>query len=936
MRLRGLILAGLAVVGLMLAAPAPGARATEWPKSDVPSDPAVTLGVLPNGMRYAIMRNETPKGEVSIRMRIAAGAEQESPAQRGLAHFVEHMAFRGSLHVKDHEIEKTLAAMGLQFGADINASTGQDQTVYQFDLPNAQSQTVQTALNYMREIAGNLTFDPEAAESEAGVVLSELRLRDVPAYRALQKRLDFTLVDPHATALPNGDPAVIAAAPVDQLRAFYRAYYRPDRTTLIVAGDISPADIENRIRALFFDWKVSGEGTADPVLSIPFARGEEGAFYGEAGAPSTVAISWLAPPPPRPENRAEEKSELIGEIGMVILDRRCQEAAASSSHPFNRCGISRDDPLRAAQLTEVGIAYAGDAWKSALAAEETIRLDMVKNGVTQAEVDRAVTELHAVFAAASAGAATRPSPRLAGGILRAVSDNDIYSSPARDLAAFEEDTKDLSAATVSAAFAKLFQGGGPLIFVSAPMAVAGGDAAVKTAFDDAEKQAAAAVHVAAVAPSITQWSDSDFGVPGRVVETKEVADLGVTYVRFANGVRLTVRPSKLRADQVLISVKVGGGRLELPKDRATAMWAASGALILGGFSDMSYQDMQRVLAGKIYSAGFALGEDGFVLSGATVPSDLDTQLQLLTAYIAKPGYRPEGLAQVKAQMAAQLQQMDANPSAVFGFKAPQYLHPDDMRWKFTTPEDVATVKIDDVRAVLDPAFAHGPIDVIVTGDITAEAAIKAVAATLGALPARDAARPALTAANATYAPPAGAIVLKHAGSPGQDIESMIWPTHGRFPDIQDDVTQALTAAIMQERLFNQLRGEGVTYVAEVGAASSKVFDYGFIQALAQIPGDQTAKFTEAVNGIVADLQAGHITPDELERARVPALNALDKARQGNEYWLSALDDTYEHPDKLSLIRDYEADLRKVTAADIAACAKKYLVPGKLISLNVGT
>jgi zinc protease len=370
--------ATLAFLGLAatfsLSAPA---LATPWPKSDIPADPAVSFGELPNGMRYALMRNNTPTGAVSMRLRIAAGSLQETAAQRGLAHFVEHMAFRGSAHVADGAIEKTLSQLGLSFGADINASTQQDQTVYQFDLPKADPKTMETALFYLREIAGNLTLDPAAAKTEAGVVLSELRLRDVPGFRALQARLNLALVDPHATALPNGDPAIIGQAPVDQLRAFYNAYYRPDRATLIVVGDIDPAELADRVGKLFGDWKPSGTAGADPTLSIPFTRPLQTGTYAEAGAPTTVSMSWINPPRPRPETSALERAELVEFVGLRILNRRFQEEAATPEHPFNAAGGSQDQTLDAAYLTSISINYGAGDWRVAMAAAEAIRQDML-------------------------------------------------------------------------------------------------------------------------------------------------------------------------------------------------------------------------------------------------------------------------------------------------------------------------------------------------------------------------------------------------------------------------------------------------------------------------------------------------------------------------------------------------------------------------------
>src|SRR5258705_7949042 len=139
--------------------------ATEWPRTDVAPDPAIRLGVLPNGMRYAIMRNQTPAGAVSVRFSLAVGSMHEAADQRGFYHFVEHMAFRGSKNFPDGEINHTLERLGLRFGADTNASTGQDMTSYMFNLPDAKG--VAEALAITRDIAGNVSFDTKAVETEA-------------------------------------------------------------------------------------------------------------------------------------------------------------------------------------------------------------------------------------------------------------------------------------------------------------------------------------------------------------------------------------------------------------------------------------------------------------------------------------------------------------------------------------------------------------------------------------------------------------------------------------------------------------------------------------------------------------------------------------------------------------------------------------------------
>ena len=924
------------VAGAVLALALP-VQATEWPKSDVPPDPAVTFGVLPNGMRYAIMHNATPSGEVSVRLRMATGAIEESAAQRGLAHFLEHMAFRGSAHVADGEIDKTLQRLGLRFGADTNASTGQDETIYQFDLPKADDQTVDTALTFTREIASNLTLDPAAAKTEAGVVLSELKLRDLPSFRAQQSELEFLLQDPHASALANGDPAIVAQAPIQLIRDYYQAYYRPERATLVIVGDIDPSRIAAKIAEHFADWKGVGPAGSDPVLAIPQSRGLEAKMVVEPGAASRIVLAWVKPPKPKPDDQAEEKSSLIEDVGLQILNRRLREAGAAAAPPFTRAGASQEQVLRAAGLVALSIGYEPGQWQKALDVADAIRVGVLQSGVSQAEVDRAVAELHTSFQNESTAAGTRPSTSIVNAILGEVSENDVFTSAARDLAASQEDLKGLTADDVTHALRNLFSGSGPLIFASGSQPIEGGEESVKTAFLNTEKSAPSSPVAALKTPAPDSWPYTNFGKPGVVVENRQVADLGTSFVRFANGVRLTVRPSNLRSNQVLVSVKVGGGRLDLPTDRLTAAWAA-GAVPAGGLKALSFTDMQNILATKVYRVGFSVREDGFVFSGSTTPSDIDTQLQVFTAYLQAPGFRPEGFEQVRSAYAARLRQVGVNPSAIMQLKAPEILHDGDKRWVSPSGEDVKAASAEDLKSLLAPVFANGAVDITIVGDITTDKAIQSVAATVGALPKRTGTRSVVGAKNSTHFPlgTGAPITIPGGAQTGQEIVSVAWPTHGQFPQIQENVTLQLMSAIMEDRLFNTLRGLGTVYVAQVGNASSRVFDYGYVQALAQLPPDQAQKFYDAVDDIVADLQAGKLTADDLDRAKNPALQELRKTQQSNEYWLSALDDAQENPDKLDLVRNYEATLQKVTLSDIEAAARQYLAKSHLIKLATGS
>jgi zinc protease len=912
------------------------ALATPWPKSDIQPDPAITFGELPNGMRYAIQHNATPSGEVSMRLRIAAGALQEDKDQRGLAHFLEHMAFRGSAHVADGEMQKTLERIGLSFGSDTNASTDQEETIYQFDLPRSDDVSVDTALGLLHEIGANLTLDPAAAKTEAGVVLSELKLRDLPSFKSAQARLDFVFKDPRAAQLANGDPEVIAKAPISRIRDFYHAYYRPERATLIIAGDIDPAKVAEKIAKVFGPWRGAANAGRDPRLAIPLDRGLEVQTFDGKGVANTISLTWTAGPEIKPENLAAEKQGLIELIGLAVLNRRYHDVAVTPDRPFTRAGASREQDHQAVRMATLSVGYEPGQWQRAMTEAEKMRLDILEKGVTQAELDRVLTELRANFEQRAQSEATRPSRAIVNSIIEEIDENDVYTSNSRDLVTFNEDTRGLTVETVNKALRDAFAGGGPLIFASGEQPVEGGADAVRAAFLAAEKADRSIEPPPAAQVAVKPWPYTSFGTPGAVAATQTAADTGATYVRFANGVRLTVRPSKFSLNQVEVSVKIGNGRLGLPRDRLTAAWAAN-VVTSGGLKDMTATEMQRSLTGRHYGASFGIGDDGFVLDGGTTPDDLDLQMQVLAAYVRAPAFRADSFERIRTAYAERLRQSGTNPGATMQLKLPEILHDGDKRWASASLADVESTSVDDLRALVAPALENGAIDVTIVGDITVEKAVQSVAATFGAFAPRTETRAVAIAANSTKFPAGGATPARvvTADQDAQEIVSVIWPTHGRFPDIQDDVTLQLLAEVMNDRLFDRLRGLGTVYSAQVGSSSNKVFDYGYIQALAQLQPEAAQKFHDVLDGVIAELKDGKVSEDDLARARNPALEELRKARESNAYWLSVLDDTQQHPEKLELARKYEASLKAVTLTGITDAAKKYLSEPNAIRLAVG-
>ncbi|WP_411288205.1 M16 family metallopeptidase [Phenylobacterium sp.] len=926
------------VLGASAFAQAPAVRLApgQWPQavSDIRADPNIRFGALPNGMRYAIRKQSIPPGQGALRLRFDAGSMMETDAQQGLAHFLEHMAFNGSKGVKEGEMIKILERLGLAFGADTNASTGFSETVYKLDLPRTNDETVDTSLMLLREAAGNLSIDAAAVDRERGVVLSEERSRDTPAFRVFKERLAFLLPGQRLpTRYPIGTVEVLKTAPPSQLQAFYAAYYRPERAVLVAVGDFDVAAMEAKIRARFSDWKAVGPAGGDPDQGAVRPRRPEARLVVEPGAAPSLQIAWIAPPDHSPDTLAKRRGDLLEGLGFAVLNRRLSSISRAPSPPFLGAGGFKNDQDDAAEVTMMAVNAEPGRWREALSAVEQEQRRAVRYGVRQDELDREIEEVRTNLKTAVAGAATRRQTELAEEIVGSVADDQVVTAPADDLVAFEAAVKGLQAETVSTALKAAFTGQGPIVFMSSPKPVEGGEPALLAALVGSQQVAVAAP----AAPAQVAWPYGSFGPAGKVAERREVTDMGATFIRFANGVRLTVKPTKFRDDEVLVRVNVGDGLLDLPKDRQSANWA-SGAYIEGGLKQISAEDMERALASKVYGARFGIGDDNFVFTGSTRPQDLATQMQVLAAYLAEPGWRPEAFQRLKGAGKSIHDQYEATTSGVIGRDLAGLLHNGDRRWTFPSREEIAAARLEDLQGQIMPNLASGPVEVVMVGDITVDQAIEAAARTFAALPARPAVA-ALPAAQRQVGFPAGVaqpVALTHKGRADQAVGYIGWPTSDYWSDPQRARETAVMSEVMSLRLLDELReAQGATYSPQVGVNHSLVWTgWGYVAASVEVPPEKLDAFFTDARKIAADLRTKDVTADELTRAKKPRIERLEKARVSNPYWLAELSGAQEDPRRLEAIRQSIPGATAVTIADVKRAAALWLKDDKAYMLVV--
>ena len=330
----------------------------------------------------------------------------------------------------------------------------------------------------------------------------------------------------------------------------------------------------------------------------------------------------------------------------------------------------------------------------------------------------------------------------------------------------------------------------------------------------------------------------------------------------------------------------------------------------------------------VYGANFAAEADAFALSGVTRPSDLATQLQVLAAYTSEPGWRPEALTRVKTYGMTLADRLEATDSGVLSRDLSGLLHAGDRRWTFPSRTDISAASPDELKTTIGPALASAPVEVVIVGDTTVEKAIDAVADTFGALPKRPEPAPLdLPAHGVSFpAPTAQPIVETHNGRADQGVAYVAWPTDDFFSDPQRARVETILGRVLQLRLIDTLRlKEGVTYSPSAGSVTSEVFPhYGYIDAEMEAPPAKLDGFFADVAQIAADLRTTPVGDDELQRAKKPAIEQLEKAMATNEYWLEGLSGAQADSRILDAMRSAEAQLERVTPADVQKAAQTYL------------
>lgn len=912
---------------------APAEPLWAFEESDIPVDTAYRFGVLDNGMRYVLRENGTPEGTVLVRLHIGSGSLDESDSEQGLAHFLEHMAFNGSARVPEGEMVKLLEREGLSFGADTNATTSFESTVYKLNLPRNDPQLLDTALMLMRETAGELTIAPDAVDRERGVILAERRDRRNFAYRELEDQLEFNSPGArYVQRLPAGTLEVLEKATAQDIRGFYERTYVPANTMLIVVGDLPLEQMEQQIHHWFADWRGGPDPVEPETGPVDITRTGETDIYLDPALPERVTISRNGPWEDRPDSAATRKQNLLRQIGYDIVNRRLARLARSEDAPFKGAGFGTSDSFEDARTTNLIVDSADGEWKRGLMAAGAEMRRALTYGFSEAEVAEQVAKLRNAMQNSVGGADTRSNGTLAGAIINLLDNKQVPSTPQSALNRFEGFADQITPDAVLAALRDdITPLENPLIRFEGRLEPEGGADALRTAWQD--------VTLAEITPpdhaEAVEFAYQDFGEPGQVVSDTRDPQFGFRLIRFANGVMLNLKQTDISRDRVSFRLTLDGGDLLQTREHPLKTVLTS-SLPNGGLGAHTQDELTSILAGRNVRFAISSTEEGFRMSGATTPADLELQLQVLAAGLTDPGYRPEGVERFRRSLENFFARLDATPSQSLANQLGGILSDNDPRFTLQSQSAYDGLTFDQLRADISDRLASGAIELALVGDFDEQAAIDAVAATLGALPQRESEFRAYSEERQrSFTAKRGTQVLTHSGEPDQAMVYLTWPTRDDS-DLAETLKLGLLARVVRLELQDKLREElGEAYSPSANSGPSKAWPgYGVFAISAQIDQKQVEPVRAAIHQMLDQLRSEPIDTDILDRARQPLLEDYDNLLKTLGGWMTLADRAQSEADRLHRYNDAPAIVRQITPQDIMAMAQLYLAPSDAVELLV--
>lgn len=902
----------------------PPARAAQ-----LPEDPKILKGKLDNGVSWIYRQHNNPPGKMALKIHVRTGSLNETGEQRGLAHFLEHMAFNGTEHFPPGKLVPYFESIGMQFGADLNAFTSFDQTVYMLYTPDTEPEQIDKALMVLSDYAFRDSLLEEEVNKERGIVLEEARSRKNASQRIRDKLWpELFKGSRFADRLPIGLEEIIAKAPRKEFEDYYRLWYRPENITVVLVGDAPPDKYIPLIKKWFGEYKAPGEAKkpAGPEFT-PF--GQERAIVVTDPEMAYCQLQMLNLLPGRPAAVTVEQSriDLVEYIGGWIINRRMDERVKKGEASYRGAGASVDNFFHDAMLVVGSAVGEAKEWDK-MVTEVIADIGRAREfGFTEREMNLARKEILAEAERAVRTESTRSAHAVIDEIMGAVNERTPVPSAQQTLDLYKQLLPGIDVKEVSTAFRDNFKPGSFAYVLTM---------ADKEGVKVPSREEVLATAKAALAQKLAQVSESDtptnllaaLPAPGKVVETTVDKDLGVTSAVLDNGARVHHRFMDYKKDSIMVSISLAGGNIEETAANAGITQVASIVLAEPATSRLPSTAVRDLMTGKNIGVTGAAAGDHFNISVTGSPLDLETGLQLAHALLTDGKIEEAAFKNWRLNTLQQMEQREKAPI----FKAQEAMEDlmsnGDPRRVFVKKAQVQAMTLSAAQAWFERIAKTGPLEIAVVGDMKWEDVLPLIQRYLGSLPKREwnLAKVNSLRASPRKDGPLERSVKVETVTPQAVALAGFAASEGK--NTADTRALELISNMLSSRLIKKIREEmAIVYSIHASSVPSWIYeDAGRFYSGAPCDPANAARVAEEIHKVFAEFGEKGPTAEELANAKKQIANTLDVSMREPSYWwsiLRTLDLRGRNLDaEKTILRDYAA----FTTEQILATFNKYYTP----------
>jgi zinc protease len=891
----------------------------------IPMDSSIRYGKLPNGITYYIKRNLKPEKRVELRLAVNAGSILEDSDQLGLAHFTEHMAFNGTKHFAKNELVSYLQSVGVRFGADLNAYTGFDETVYMLQIPTDKEDLIEKGIDVLEDWAHELSFDTSEIDKERGVVIEEWRLG-----RGAEQRMEdkyFPVIfhnSRYAKRLPIGNKESLEKFQYNVLKRFYSDWYRPDLMAVLAIGDIDVNEYEKKIKEHFSNIPIKQNRRPRKEYEVPNHKETFVCVTSDKEAPiTTVGIYYKTDEKPQ-VTIGEFREYARRQLYFEMFNQRIAELTQLPNPPFinafsyfgNIGARNKEAYVSEAIVSDTGI---NTGLKALLEENEKAK----QFGFAQSELDRAKMNLLNGFEKYYNERDKTESDNYASEYIRNFLNKEPIPGITFEFNFMKQYLPEVTLGDINKLAKEWIIDTNRVAVVTAPQKeglVLPSEKAILAVIDNSAKQQLKAYNDKLANTELMAQKPK----AGKILSEKNIPEIGVTIFTLSNGCKVLLKPTDFKNDEIQFSgVSPGGQFLYADSDHFSAHFAIS-VVTESGVSDFSNIELQKLLAGKTVSAEPNIGNGTEGIKASCAPKDLETMFQLVYLYFTKPRVDSNAFISFKNKIKAYLNNIESNPQMYYSDQVAKILSQNNPRGGGIPKEtDIEKINLKRVYEIYRDRFADASdFNFVMVGNFKTDSVRHFLETYIASLPSINRKE---TWKDLGIRPPKGNVYKNiNKGSDPKSFVSLYFTDTANY-NTDDAYWLRSLEDLLDIRLIEMLREEksGVYSVGAKATMSRVPYNnYSISIKFPCAPNNIDSLVKEAFD-IISEIKETGVSEKNMGKIKETQERELEVSLKKNGYWLSYLENSYLYNDDLLNILKKKERIEKLTSKNIQEVARKY-------------